>query len=439
MKKGIVALLVVLALVIIVSPGIVGRIAEKGIDENLNWAAQNSGDVVVSSEEFDRGWFSSEGQHRIEIKDGELSALLGSMAGSSNVDDMPVLVVNTHMDHGLIPVSSMAREKGSLAPGLGSAVSTLSLDFGSGETVDIPGTIYSKVGLGGETRSTYVLEAGSREESGSTATWEATEVEITTNPSSGDVEFAGEVGSISFGDGIGSFAIEGLDFSGNQEATKFGISVGEMKLELDAMSFSSGDAQTGGIKNMSVDGYTNIDGGKLSGRTLLDMQTDSIAQFGEFSVSADISLEGADAEAVGALQKALEAQRSNPDPMQALGGAEKELKRVLASGFEVRFDKFDVTSPMGKVTTKLDVKLAEEDAATFEWTSLLQSAEASADISVPEALVNLALQMNPQAGAVVGMGFLQKNGDVYEMDVEYKKGLLLINGAPMPIPLGAFQ
>lgn len=439
MKKGIVALLVVLALVIIVSPGIVGRLAEKGIDENVNWAAQNSGDVVVSSEKFDRGWFSSEGQHRIEIKDGELSAILATMSGTSGASDMPVLVVNTRMDHGLIPVASMTREKGSLAPGLGSAVSTMSLDFGGGETVDIPGTIYSNVGLGGDTQSTYVLEAGSRNEGGTTAAWEATEIDITTSPSSGDVAFAGNIGTVSVGSADGSFAIEGLSFSGNQEPTKFGISVGEMKLELDAMSFSGGGGQAGGIKKMSVDGHTNIDDGRLSGRTLLEMQSDSIAQFGEFSVSADISLEGADAAAFGALQTAIQAQSANPDPMQALSGAEAELKRVLASGFEVRIDKFDVASPMGTVMTKLDVKLAEEDAATFEWTSLLQSAEATADISVPEALVDLVLQMNPQAGAVVGMGFLRKNGDAYEMDVEYKKGLLLINGAPMPIPLGAFQ
>jgi len=35
------------------------------------------------------------------------------------------------------------------------------------------------------------------------------------------------------------------------------------------------------------------------------------------------------------------------------------------------------------------------------------------------------------------MGLLQKNGDVYEVNAEYKKALLTINGQPMPIPLGA--
>jgi len=37
------------------------------------------------------------------------------------------------------------------------------------------------------------------------------------------------------------------------------------------------------------------------------------------------------------------------------------------------------------------------------------------------------------------MGYLKKEGDVYVMDADFKKGLLTINGAPIPIPMGAFQ
>jgi uncharacterized protein YdgA (DUF945 family) len=225
-KKGIVALLVVLALVVIVSPGILGRLAEKSVDENLNWAAQESGDLVVSSDSFDRGWFSSEGQHRVELREGNLKAMLKTMGGPDADRTLPVLVINTHLDHGLIPVSSMSRERGSLAPGLGNAVSTLSVEFADGEKVDIPGTIYSNIGLGGELESSYVLEAGTREESGTTASWGPTEINITTNPSSGAVTFAGSVGALSFADEMDSLAVDELVFSGNQAPTKFGFAVG---------------------------------------------------------------------------------------------------------------------------------------------------------------------------------------------------------------------
>ncbi len=151
MKKGLVVVLVLLAAVILVSPAIVGRMAEQSMDENLNWAAEESGSVRVTSESFERGWFSSEGRHRIEISDGHLKGAL-TTAGAGT-DDLPALVVTTRIDHGLIPVTSMGREGGSLAPGLGSAISTMQVEVPGEEPVDIPGTIYSKIGLGGEPAS----------------------------------------------------------------------------------------------------------------------------------------------------------------------------------------------------------------------------------------------------------------------------------------------
>jgi len=54
-------------------------------------------------------------------------------------------------------------------------------------------------------------------------------------------------------------------------------------------------------------------------------------------------------------------------------------------------------------------------------------------------LVELAVALNPQANAIIGMGFLRRNGAFYEMQAAYKKGLLTVNGAPMPVPLPAVQ
>ncbi len=433
-KKGIVALLVVLALVVLISPGLIGRMAEKSVDENLNWAAQETGDLVVTSESFDRGWFSSEGQHRVEIGEGNLKSVLSDFGEPG---DLPVLVINTRLDHGLIPVTSMTRDKGSLAPGLGSAISKLSIEHASGETLDLPGTIYSKVALGGELESNFVLEAGTHDGNGSTASWGATDVDITTNPASGDVSFDGSIGKLTVTDAQDQFEIGGMTFSGHQEQTKYGIAIGELQLKVDGFSVAKNGVTAGGIKYLNVDGSTTLDGDQINGRTVFDMESLALPGFGEVKVKADISVANADAEALGALQQAVDAQGSSPDPTQMFASIEGDLKKLLASGLEVRFDQFDVTVPQGTVEAKIEIMVSEEDIDTFEWTSLLLGTEASADIRVPEALVDMAMQMNPQAGAVVGMGFLKKNGDVYEMVAEYKKGLLTINGAPMPIPLGA--
>jgi uncharacterized protein YdgA (DUF945 family) len=435
-KKGVVALLVILALIIIVSPGILGRLAEKSVDENLSWAAAESGDLVISSDSFDRGWFSSEGQHRVEIKEGNLQAMLQELGPPG--DELPVLIINTHLDHGLIPVSSMSRENGSLAPGLGSAVSTLSVEFSDGKSIEVPGKIYSNVALNGELESSYELEAGSHDDGHTKAAWGTSIIEVTTNPSSGDVQFSGNLRSLSFADKSESLEVNGLTFSGSQAPTTFGFATGDVKMELDGVSVSTNGIQAGGVKRMSVDGYTRLDNGRVNGRTTLDVELSALPQFGDVSVAGDISVEGADAEALGTLIKKLEALGPAPDEAQAFSALEGDLKRLLSSGLELRFDQLDVTLPMGTVTTAMKFKVLEKDASTFDWTSLLLATEASANVSVPEALVDMAMQMNPQAGAMVGMGFLQKNGDVYEISAEYKKALLTINGQPMPIPLGTF-
>ncbi|MGI9235063.1 MAG: YdgA family protein [Woeseiaceae bacterium] len=438
MKKSVVAILVILALVVIVSPGILGRLAEKSVDENLNWAAQEQGDVVVSSDNFDRGWFSSDGQHRIEIKGGVLAEL------GEPGDDLPVLVINTHLDHGLIPFSSLSRENGSLSPGLGNAVSTLAVEFSDGKTIEIPGKIFSRVGLGGAIASSYQVAEGSHTEENVTISWGATKIDIKTDTASGDVTFDGDIGGISSTHGdqdLGfeqTMGVEALTFSGSQARTKYGFSTGDMKMSLDEMSVAVNGAKAGGLKTMDVDGYTKLDGDRVGGRTTFKMESAIVPQFGEISVIGDVSLMGADAEAIGSITRAMNTMGPNADPMQAFPTIEGDLKRLLAAGLEMRFDQFEVALPMGTVEMKLNLEVAEEDPDTFEWTSLLLGTQGAAQIAVPEALVDMALATNPQAGAVVGMGFLVKNGDVYEMDAKLEKGLLTINGAPIPIPLGAF-
>ena len=43
MNKGIVALLVFLALVVLVSPALVGYLAERSVEEQIDWAAEDPG------------------------------------------------------------------------------------------------------------------------------------------------------------------------------------------------------------------------------------------------------------------------------------------------------------------------------------------------------------------------------------------------------------
>ena len=439
MKKGVVAVLVLLAVVVLVSPAIVGRMAENSMGENLNWAANESGEVKVTSEKFARGWFSSEGQHRIELRDGELLTAIQAMSGPVDAADLPVLVISTHIDHGLIPVTSMSRDKGSLAPGLGSAISTLQVELPGGEAIDVPGTIYSKLSLGGNLHSNYVLEAGEHAEDGMTATWGPTDINVTTNPVSGEAAFNGTVGSLSVVDENQAVSLRALTFEGQRAPTIFDISVGDVDFALDDLVVAVDGNTVSGIKSLAVKASTDIDGDNLNANATMNMVLQDMPEIGELSLDMIFGLEGADAATMGRVQQALETVGSTGDPMAMYATIEGDIKTLFASGFDMNFEQLNVTLPQGTISSKMLFSFEEKDVATFDWSSLLLGTEASIDLSIPEPVVQMIVQANPDAAMVIGAGYLVLRGDAYEMKAELKKGLLTVNGAPIPIPLGAVR
>ena len=438
MKKGVVALLILLAVIVLVSPAIVGRLAEQSMDENLNWAARETGSVRVSSEEFTRGWFSSEGQHRIEVGEGPLLAILEDLGHGADPDELPVLIINTKLDHGLIPVSSMARERGSLAPGLGSAVSTLQLELPDGETFDLPGTIYSKVGLSGQLESNYLLPAGSYPIDDMTATWGDMDITVITDPVSGEATFKGAIGALALGNDSDGLSLASLGFDGKQKPTPHGFATGDVQFELADLSIRAGGVDATTINSLSVRADSKLDDNRVDADAAISMTMQQLPQYGQMSFDMDFALVGADAAALGRIQQGLEsAQTTTQDPMIMYGVIEKDLMQLFASGFDMNFERFEIALPEGTVTSKMLFSFPESDAATFEWTSLLLGTEASIDLSIPAELVETVGQSNPQLAAAIGGGFLTLRGDAYVMEARLKKGLATVNGAPIPLPVGS--
>jgi len=439
LKKSVIALILLAVLIIIVSPGIIGKLAEDSVSENLNRAAEESGELIVISGGFDRGWFSSEGQHRVEIGDGSIRAALSSADDGTGADEIPVLLVNTHIDHGLIPLSSMGRDGGSLAPGLGSAVSTLTIEMADGDSVDLPGTIYSELSLGGDLNSRYVVEAGSHTVDDGEVTWQPSTVRVAASAKTGGIEFTGDFGTMTFGNDLELVSIEGLTFSGSQANTAYGFHVGDLDMNMGALTINSGGMAVGGMQGMSVTGSSSVDDGLVAAAMRLEMSGQQIPGFGTVSVIADLDFDGVDALALGAVSRRLDELSGSQDPAMVLMAAEEELKDILAAGINIGIDQFDVALPMGTVTSRMSFEVPRSDRAVFEWSSLLLGLVGEVYLSIPEELVQLATSMDPQAGALVGMGVLKKDGSVYVLDAQMKKGLLTVNGAPIPIPMGAFQ
>ena len=439
-RKSIVALFIVLALIVFISPAIVGRLAEKSMDENLEWATLENQDVVVTSQGFDRGWFSSEGQHRIEVHKGQLHDILLAFGdGNVNSAELPALIITTHLDHGLIPVSSMTRDGGSLVPGLGSAISTVAVELGGGEIVELPGVINSTVGLTGELKSHYSLAAGSREVSDTVADWGAVDIKINTSPTSGNMSYSGLIESIEINGDSEFLEVQAIEFSGSQRPSPFGYAVGDIDFTLGSMSFETPNGSSETIGPLSVTGNSSVEGDRVNGNSVVRLESGGSqqgpSQLGFNGITADVRFVGLDGIAIGKLKRSLEAAQAAGGAAPQYVEAEEDALALLAAGFEFHVNQFDIVMPQGLVESKFKFIVDESDSDNFDWSSALLTLDASADLRVPNALVELAVMMTPEVNTAIAMGVLKKNGDFYEMEAAYKKGLLTINGAPMPIPL----
>lgn len=431
-KKWVVALLLGLALVVLISPGLIGNIAERRVDEGIRSGTVESEDVVVSALNFDRGWFTTEGQHRIEFKDSAATDRFRQLTGLPADAPLPVLVITTRIDHGIFPVTSMNREDGSLAPGLGDAISTIRVDMPDGESFDVPGVINSSIGLTGAMRSSYELPAGTYAENGEGVRWSDGRVTLETHPSNARIRFDAALDELEVLGGGTPVRLEGLEIEGEQAPSGFGFALGEVAARID--SIVTAGTPVGPIE---TSGRGRIDAGRLAIDFSLDM-TSEVPGTGRADTVIELHAADIDPMAFGRLMRRYQALAADAGNRDALVYAlDPELRALAASGFVLDIERLDVALPDGTLEATVEVAVAANAADTGSWSSLLLATEATANVRVPEPLMTTLVELNPEAGAAVGMGYLKADGDAFVTEIRYAKGILTINGAPMTIPLPA--
>ena len=171
MNKWLLGLLVLLALLVLVSPGIIGMITERGLEEAVTETQRESQEISVTTERFKREWFTSAGRHRIELRRGEMFAVAQELAKGAGHSDIPTLIINTNLEHGIWPLGSATGETESMLPSLARSMSTFQLETAEGDILEIPGTLYSEISLTGATSSRYLLEQGAFDGQGAQAQW----------------------------------------------------------------------------------------------------------------------------------------------------------------------------------------------------------------------------------------------------------------------------
>jgi len=439
MKRWLVVLLVLLALVILVSPGIIGRLAEQNMEESIEWAESESPGVSITTETYNRGWFTSEGQHRVVLQGGQFREAAEKYAEATGNTELPSLVIDTRLDHGLLPVTSLSRDAGSLAPGLASTISTFQLDPGNGDLVELPGTLYSSVSLAGANDARLILETGSFEFEEVMVNWEGADLAIYSDRNTGETTVHGAIEPWGMTSDDGEMSIGTIRIDADQVRTDYGFSTGLAEIDIGTITVKD-DGQQFVLGGMAIKMDSGIEDGRVNSTGTVSVNDVAVPGFGDVALVMETSINRFHAESLGAVVKALRDAQASDDPQMALQmifpEIEDDLITLVSSGAELRFDQLSITLPQGTIETKIAVDIAEMDAgADFAWPSVLLAMTASVDLRFPAALYDMAAMMNPQAGQLVAMGVLQKDGDEYVMAAEYAQGLVNVNGVPMPVPI----
>lgn len=439
MKRWLVVLLVVLAVVILVSPGIVGRMAEQNLEENIKWVESESGSIEIQTESFDRGWFTSEGRYRVFLSGASFSTAMRAYQNKTVNEDVPSLIIDTRLDHGLVPVASLGRESGSLMPGLASTVSTFQFDPGNGELVPLPGSLYSNVSLTGASDLRYLLEAGDFQGDEVQVEWQGADLAVKTDWSRGAMLIDGHIEPFTITEGSDTARFGAISIVADQVRSEYGFNVGTGEFGIDSFIVESASAPVS-VGKVSFAADADVDDARLNIGSRVAIDDIVVPGMGNMKFVLGLALNRLDAASMQVVVAAFREAQSSPNPDAALAELfpqiEGDLQKIVSSGAELRIDQLDLTLPQGKVTTKILVDFPEGgSSADFAWSSVLLAMTANADIRMPLALFEFVRAMNPQADALVAMGILQQDGDDYVMNAEYAQGLLSVNGAPMPIPM----
>ncbi len=458
MKRWLVLSLIALALLLLLSPGIIGRLAERGIDASVTQVSAERDDIDIAEESFERGWFSSEGRHRVALRHGSLRDLLDAGYATAAPANELALVIDTRLDHGLIPVSSIQREGGGLNPALANAVSTLSVDPGDGALRPLPGRLYSFFGVGGDTSFRYFAEAAEERVAEATMQWSHVDLSYAVSGNGLAESVTADVAAFTAETPAVSAELEALSFDWSYDDRPDTLGDGTLDVTLRNLVFAPGDAdgfvsgtpsQTS-IERLEFSGESKVDDDQLGAQGRFNVQLRDVAFFGDTSLAFDMQVEGVDAAALDALLRAYRemSDAAPADPNRGFPGNDPQslfmdpklqslLQTAMTSG-----GRLDVTDAIfnidpGEATLDLSFEIdAIDNDDPFSWPTVLLNSRGTIEASVAESLYDALVELNPQVRGALASGMLIRDGDQFVMNIEFDQGRLSINGAPMSLPIG---
>lgn len=433
-----------LALILIGGPLAVGRVGQDNIERQLELVTESNPAITVVTESHDPGWFTGSSKHRIILTDADAVVALETLLGGNQFGDQPALVVNTRHDHGPVAFGSLGREGGSLAPAINRSVSTFALDLGDGETIALPGRVLLSVGLDGTSHGQLLVDPGSYSfpEDAATVTWDGADIWTEVGSGGREIVAAGTVRPFNVASAEGTVSVSAIEMKTKQTQTDYeGIWVGHGSYSMDSVEVGGTPAGDLSMKGLSVAGLSSIEGDYVSGSGKFSIEDIDGTNFTDVAMKMSMSAKSLDAVALQELTRIMREVQSSDDPaaqQQRLPEVLNNVQRLADRGAQLTFDKLQLVLPQGEVNGSVDLRFDRSPGLGQEFSPAALSKTLHGDLlfEVPEALLDDVIEAqsgNPMFA--MALAYLEKDGGLYRLKATYEDGLLSVNGMPLPIPM----
>jgi len=488
-KKGFPKKLVIILAALLVIAGLAacgtyywtGIKIEKQYREFIGRFSQYYGPEFKYSIDYDRGIFFSTAKTTFAVPLSALPPLQGEKIRSTQ---------HEKISHGPFPLAGAARG-GSLLPSamLAYIESTAVLDtkIGLPEAID---AIYSEIaGLlttSSRTRFNFdrsVQTSITNPAANKKLTINGKELEINWSGISGqstispDMQISGTAESPGLAMSFPEFSCKLTDIKSTVNLSPWspGLAMGDISLSIGDINMhgqQDNAAKALSLTGLSITNKTSESGGSISSASTLSLSGFTVENtaYGPFHV--EMELRNIDAGAVAKLQQAATAMQTAETgdeqqlAMQLFGDLSATLAELVKKSPELEFKNLSITTPDGDLSGSAKIAI-DGSAGEIPLTNpdmLLSIFSAQAEIEVAERLlaksaksavktqltssreknglpplpageldVQAARQSRKQLQDLVSQQMLVKEGELFRVGIQYEKGMVTVNGRPMPV------
>lgn len=468
MKKVVVAIVAVVAVLLLALPPVLGRLTESRVRERVA-AINTSGIATAEVKSFDSGWFASKARIEFGFSPGYLAQLGAQGAPVNVIGQHATIVIDfahgpvTLKDGVHLELSTMAAQLDPETPGLAGLEKQLGVPYVF--------EFRSRTGLGG--RVVFDADVPPVDVPAGDAQFKFSGAKLEGTYTNKQVVSNTHVDSIEFSGPGGAFVLRNLRLNTDNQMLAPDVAPGSMEFSIESASAIDplqGSAPIFEANKLKVTALTTLN----AARTLFDVQVTygvdrvHVEENEVTNAILGFSVHNVDAELIkhyGVAMRELMAGGAQPDPRAALASLRPDLPRALAAGpslvlepirFAFNGEPFD-----GRWEFTIDPAKVPPDALTnLDPAAVLGFVNSNADVKLSKGLaraivalvVEMQLRGDPrmppeqmkymaeaQAGlmlvTLVTQGFLVEDGEVYRAALRYVDGALTLNDKPLPLGL----